>query len=114
MSGIRKHENDGYDYVRTLVPNTSIFSAPEITQIAQILPGPTPLENHTIMNYLVRKPPTNEAEKKAIEETMDFFSKLTYEEDYLLGLQVQHGLLSGAKEEVIFGRNEKGNQHFHR
>ena len=113
-SELWKHENDGYDYVRTLFPNSSIFSAPEITQIAQILPGPTPLENRTIMNYLVRKPPANEAEKKSTEETMDFFSKLTYEEDYILGLQVQHGLLSGAKKEVIFGRNEKGNQYFHR
>ena len=35
-----QHENDGYDFIRLFFPNVSIFVAPEITQIAQLIPGP--------------------------------------------------------------------------
>ena len=31
-------ENNGYDFVRILFPNVSIFLAPEITQVAQLSP----------------------------------------------------------------------------
>ncbi|MNU07019.1 hypothetical protein D3C72_2524300 [compost metagenome] len=36
------------------------------------------------------------------------------EEDYDLGLEIQKGLASGAHEHVTFGRNEPGNQYFHK
>ena len=43
-----------------------------------------------------------------------FFAKVVNDEDYLLGLKVQSGLEAGAMSHVTFGRNEPGNQHFHR
>jgi nitrite reductase/ring-hydroxylating ferredoxin subunit len=109
-----RRENYGYDFTRTIFPNISIFLAPEMGQIAQLLPGPGPAENRTVLNYICRERPADEASRVRVEEMCKFFGDVTYEEDYLLGLQVQKGLQSGAREFVTFGRNELGNQHFHK
>ncbi len=109
-----QYENDGYDFIRTLFPNVSIFVAPEITQIAQLIPGPTPSENRTILNFYHPRAPANDEEHQAVEQMMDWLQKVVDEEDYQLGLKVQRGLESGAFENMVFGRNERGNQYFHR
>ena len=44
---------------------------------------------------------------------MNFFRNVTYEEDYLIGMEIQKGLASGAHEDLVFGKNERGNQYFH-
>ena len=36
------------------------------------------------------------------------------DEDYLLGIEIQKGLNSNSKNSVLFGRNERGNQFFHK
>jgi hypothetical protein len=38
---------------------------------------------------------------------------VTYDEDYLLGLKIQQGLESGGVKNLVFGKNERGNQFFH-
>ncbi len=108
-----KQENNGFDFVRILFPNVSAFIAPEITQIAQLFPGPTPDKNRTVLNYLRREPVKDEADREAVEAAMNFFRDVTYEEDYLIGEDIQKGLESGAHKELVFGRNERGNQYFH-
>lgn len=107
------HENDGYDFIRTLFPNVSIFVAPEITQIAQLIPGPTVEQNRTVLHFLARQKPATEQEQQANEEMMNWLQRVVQEEDYDLGLEIQKGLASGAYEYVTFGRNEPGNQIFH-
>ena len=107
-------ENKGYDFVRVLFPNLSFFLAPEMCQYAQLMPGPTPDRNRTILNYIFPKKPDNDADLKKLDEMCSFFAKVVNDEDYLLGLKVQSGLESGAMKHVTFGRNEPGNQHFHR
>lgn len=106
-------ENNGYDFVRIFFPNVSIFIAPEITQVAQLFPGPTPDRNRTVLNYLRRDPIKDEADREAVEGAMNFFRDVTYQEDYVIGLQIQKGLESGAHDDLVFGRNERGNQYFH-
>ena len=106
-------ENNGFDFVRIFFPNVSAFIAPEITQIAQLFPGPTPGENRTVLNYLRRTPIADEADREAVESYMNFFRDVTYQEDYVIGLEIQKGLESGAHENLVFGRNERGNQYFH-
>ncbi len=83
-------------------------------QYAQLLPGPTPNANRTILNYIFPKKPQSEEELKRLDEMCNFFAKVTHEEDYLLGLKLQGGLEGRAMTHVTFGRNEPGNQHFHR
>jgi len=108
-----EQENNGYDFVRIFFPNVSIFVAPEITQIAQLFPGPTPGQNRTVLNYLRREPIRDEEDRAATEAAINFFRDVTYNEDYLIGLEIQRGLESGAHDELVFGRNERGNQFFH-
>lgn len=109
-----QRENRGYDFTRTLFPNMSIFLAPEMGQVSQLLPGPGPAENRTILSYICREAPADETARANVEEMCRFFGDVTHDEDYLLGRTVQKGLESGAREFVTFGRNEVGNQHFHR
>lgn len=107
-----EYENNGYDWIRTLFPNVSIFVAPEITMVSQIMPGPTPGENTTYLNFIH---PTKPVEEDAeLEKIMDWLRDVVDEEDYYVGLEIQKGLESGAYENVTFGRNERGNQVFHK
>ncbi|OYU35514.1 SRPBCC family protein [Novosphingobium sp. PASSN1] len=106
-------ENNGFDFARILFPNVSMFIAPEITQVAQLFPGPTPDRNRTVLTYLRREPIRDEADREQAEAAMNFFRDVTYTEDYLIGMDVQQGLQSGAHDEFLFGRNEPGNQYFH-
>lgn len=106
-------ENNGFDFVRIFFPNVSIFIAPEITQIAQLFPGPTPDRNRTVLNYLRREAPRDDADRANIETMIDFFRDVTYTEDYVIGLEIQKGLETAAHDDLVFGRNERGNQYFH-
>ncbi len=108
-----EQENEGFDFVRIFFPNVSVFVAPEITQIAQLFPGPTPDKNRTVLMYARKDPPKDEADREAVEQMINFLRDVTYTEDYLIGLQIQKGLESGAHEDLVFGRNERGNQFFH-
>ncbi|MFM6853566.1 MAG: aromatic ring-hydroxylating oxygenase subunit alpha [Sphingopyxis sp.] len=108
-----KQENNGFDFVRIFFPNVSIFVAPEITQVAQIFPGPTPDKNRTVLNYLRREPIRDEEDRANVEAAINFFRDVTYNEDYLIGLEVQKGMETAAHDELVFGRNERGNQYFH-
>jgi len=108
-----RQENNGYDFVRILFPNIAIFVAPEITQVAQLFPGPTPDKNRTVLNYLRKDGPRDDEDKEQLETMMNFFRDVTYGEDYVIGLEIQKGLESGAHDEIVFGRNERGNQYFH-
>lgn len=106
-------ENNGYDFVRIFFPNLSCFVAPEITQIAQLFPGETPDTNRTVLNYFRREPVRDEEDRANLETAINFFRDVTYTEDYLIGMEIQKGLESGAHKELVFGRNERGNQFFH-
>lgn len=109
-----QHENDGFDFIRLFFPNVSIFVAPEITQIAQLIPGPGPGENTTILHFFHPDPPKDAAEAQAREDMADWLMNVVDEEDYKVGLKVQRGLESGHIKDVIFGRNERGNQFVHK
>lgn len=106
-------ENKGFDFVRILFPNISAFLAPEIAQIAQLFPGPTPEQNRTVLLYARKDPPRDEADKAQLEEMITFLRDVTYNEDYIIGLEVQKGLQSGALDSIVLGKNERGNQFFH-
>ncbi len=109
-----QHETKGYDFIRLFFPNVSIFIAPEITQVAQMIPGPGHMENTTILHFLHPDPPQNEEDVAGRIEMADWLRNVVQEEDYNVGLRVQQGLETGLMKSVLFGRNERGNQYFHR
>jgi phenylpropionate dioxygenase-like ring-hydroxylating dioxygenase large terminal subunit len=106
-------ENNGFDFVRILFPNVSAFLAPELAQIAQLFPGPTPDKNRTVLLYARKEPAKDAEDLAAVEGMINFLRDVTYNEDYLIGLDIQKGLEAGAHENLVFGRNERGNQYFH-
>jgi phenylpropionate dioxygenase-like ring-hydroxylating dioxygenase large terminal subunit len=107
-------ENHGFDFVRMLFPNFSFFLAPEMCQFAQLFPGPTPDRNTTVLNYIFPAKPESAEAMEKLDAMCDFFYNVVLEEDYFLGLKVQNGLESGAMSHQLFGRNEPGNQFFHK
>ncbi len=107
-----KHENNGYDWIRTLFPNISIFVAPEITMVSQILPGPGPNQNTTYLNFIHPSKPAGEDAE--LQEMMNFLCDVVDTEDYHVGLEIQKGLEANAHSHVTFGRNEAANQLFHK
>ena len=106
-------ENHGFDFVRVLFPNISIFIAPELTQIAQLFPGPTPEENRTVLMFFRKDGPKDEEDAAGLEAMMDWLKNVVDEEDYMIGNLIQKGVNSGAYEHITLGKNERGNQFFH-
>lgn len=106
-------ENNGFDFVRIFFPNVSVFVAPELTQIAQLFPGPTPDRNRTVLLYVRKEPIKDDEDREKVETMIDFLRDVTYGEDYVIGMKIQKGLETGAHDELVFGRNERGNQYFH-
>ncbi|MFY7834983.1 MAG: aromatic ring-hydroxylating oxygenase subunit alpha [Novosphingobium sp.] len=107
-------ENLNYDFIRMLFPNFAMFLAPEMCQVAQLFPGSTPGSNVTVMNYIFPRAPADEAALKTLDEMCDFFFDVVEREDYHMGLRVQQGLEAMPDGHITFGRNEPGNQYFHK
>ncbi len=102
--------------VWTIFPHVSIASfdgGGRGVMISQLFPGETPLASCTVQNYLMERPPADEAAAEAAREQFKFLEYVVQEEDYATGLRQQKALLTGAMPYVQFGRNEGGGQRFH-
>jgi len=108
-------QDDGFGFVRTLFPNVSFaVRAGEGGLVSQLLPGPTVGRSKTIQTFLrANLPETDEGRARADAE-VELFYRAVRDEDYATVAGVQQGMASGAIEEVVFGRNEVGNQRLHR
>jgi len=108
-------QDDGFGFVRTLFPNVSFaVRSGAGGLVSQLLPGPTPDRSKTLQTFLrARLPETDEEEKRA-EREVELFYRAVRDEDYVTVDGVQQGLQSGALKDVVFGRNELGNQRLHR
>ena len=60
---------------------------------------------------ITEKPPID---PEGAEEQFDFFQKVVMQEDYAMGSSAEPALKEGGLDHILFGRNEQGNQHFHR
>ena len=58
--------------------------------------------------------PKDDATVKAARDQLDFLRYVVAEEDYATGLKQQQAMETGAKDHVLFGRNEGGGHNFHR
>jgi len=92
-----------------------LSTCPRITRamVSQLIPGPTHDRSRTIQTHVIAKD-ASEKERAATLERADFLEWVVNEEDYKTGLGIQSALASGANTEFVFGRNEPGNQMFHR
>jgi phenylpropionate dioxygenase-like ring-hydroxylating dioxygenase large terminal subunit len=100
----------------TVFPHVSIadFQAGgKLYLVSQLFPGASADESLTIQSFLATTEP-DEAQRAAIAQTMRFLEHVVRDEDYATGLGIQRALKTGAKRDVLFGRNESGGQRFHR
>jgi phenylpropionate dioxygenase-like ring-hydroxylating dioxygenase large terminal subunit len=103
--------------VWTIFPHVAIatfdVAGTVVRQLAQLFPGPTPERSTTVFTYLTPQEPTGE-QREAADKMVEFLLHVVGTEDYPTGVAITRGLRSGAKQHVLFGRNEGGLQRFHR
>jgi phenylpropionate dioxygenase-like ring-hydroxylating dioxygenase large terminal subunit len=104
----------GLAVIRTLFPNVSFAISPGGGMVSQLLPGPTPDRSTTIQNFVYRDVPKTPEEIAMAEIGRDVFHAAVRDEDNPMVAGIQRGLHSGAVDTFVFGRNELGNQRFHR
>ena len=100
----------------TIFPHISIADfdvGGKIYMVSQLFPGATADDSLTVQNFLVPDEPDEERQKQ-IETMMGFLEHVVRDEDYYTGNRIQRALKTGAKSELLFGRNEGGGQRFHR
>ena len=102
--------------VWTIFPHISIAGfdgGGRAVMLSQLFPGETPGTSYTVQHYLMAEEPKDEATVKAARDQLDFLRYVVAEEDYATGLKQQKAMETGAKEHVLFGRNEAGGHNFH-
>lgn len=104
--------------VWTIFPHVSIASFGEEGEcrgvlISQLFPGPSPDTSYTVQTYLLENVPDKEQASVAGEQ-FELLKYVVEKEDYATGLKQQQALQTGARDHVLFGRNEAGGQNFHR
>ncbi len=102
--------------VWTIFPHVSIadFDAGgKLYMVSQLFPGHTADESMTVQNFLATFDP-NEEQQVLVKEQMAFLENVVISEDYYTGLRIQRSIKTGAKKELLFGKNEGGGQRFHR
>lgn len=107
--------NDGLTVIRTLFPHVSFaVRHGEGGVVSQLFPGGRYDRSVTTQVFLAAKAPETEEEKAMFGMRTKMLHDVVKDEDYKTVDGVQEGLASGAIPDVIFGRNEIGNQRLHR
>jgi len=102
--------------VWTIFPHISIATfdvGVRAVLLSQLFPGESPAQSVTVQSYVMEHEP-NESGRAAAEKMFELLGHVVREEDYATGLRQQRALATGARAEVLFGRNEGGGQRFHR
>lgn len=104
--------------VWTIFPHISIASfyggGGRGALISQLFPGATVGESITTQFYVMENEPTDEAVREGARQQFDFLKIVVQDEDYSTGRRQHQALQSGMMNDVLFGRNERGGQVFHR
>ena len=111
--------------VWTVFPHVSIAAFPlrlpdrpsgsrpvTVHMVSMLYPGSTQAESSTVQHFVVDTEP-DEQITQAVAAQQAFLLHVVRDEDYATGLAIQRGLATGARTEVLFGRNEQGGQRFH-
>ena len=84
----------------------------KIYQVARVFPGATADESVTFLDFISTAPKTEEF-IAAANKQIAFLENVVRDEDYATGLKIQRTVKTGAKKDLIFGRNEGGAQYVH-
>lgn len=102
--------------VWTIFPHVSIASfagGGRSVMISQLFPGDTPETSYTNQIFLMEKAPDSPELRREADKQFEFLEYVVAEEDYATGIALQKNLSVGARDHVLFGKNERGGQAFH-
>ncbi len=102
--------------VWTIFPHISIasfFGGGRSVMISQLFPGETPETSYTNQIFLMQQKPETEEQQREAAKQFEFLEYVVAEEDYATGIALQKNLDVGARDHVLFGKNERGGQYFH-
>lgn len=108
--------------VWTIFPHISFAGDHSGGMFSQLFPGPTWDRSLTVQSWFVATKDVEQTRRSNLvpedtengsSEQQAFMRRVVEGEDYYTGLRLQRALASGAKTEVIFGRNEGGGHMFH-
>jgi phenylpropionate dioxygenase-like ring-hydroxylating dioxygenase large terminal subunit len=101
--------------VWTIFPHVSIasfYAGGRAVMLSILLPGVDVGQSFTTQIYLSERPLDEPARAQAAKQ-FAMLEHVVKEEDYDTGLRQQRALASGARDHVLYGRNEGGAQVFH-
>lgn len=101
--------------IHSCFPNLSISGIlGDHCLVSQIFPGPTPETTITRQSVLSARKPGTEAELAATRTFSAMTLQAVRDEDYAIGFGIQRGILAGANQHFLIGRNEPAVQNYHR
>jgi phenylpropionate dioxygenase-like ring-hydroxylating dioxygenase large terminal subunit len=99
----------------TLYPGTIIVSEPSHFEVWTILPDPSnPSRCTATLRFLTPIKPETDKQRKFLDMNWDVLMNAVEHEDWWVAGTIADGLPSSGINDVIYGRNEPVNQHFHR
>lgn len=83
-----------------------------MVMLSTLSPGSDPGSSVTVQTFLADFEVTDEL-RPLVDAQQRFLLDVVRDEDYATGLALQQALATGARDHVLFGRNEAGGQRFH-
>ncbi|MEM7468380.1 MAG: SRPBCC family protein [Pseudomonadota bacterium] len=97
-----------------LFPNTVYVWQLDHVELWHIYPdGNDPNQGCMRLSLYTPEPAVTETAKAHWDKNMELVIKVTEEEDFPVGEDIQQGFYSGAQDHITFGENEPGLVHFH-
>lgn len=107
-------EGQRFGFIRIFFPNVTGVIDSDLSLFTQTFPGPTVDKSRTVYLYLRKDQLKDDVERQELSKQIDYATfDIGYNEDVVIGLQIQKALQSRAHEALLYGRNERGNQYFH-
>jgi phenylpropionate dioxygenase-like ring-hydroxylating dioxygenase large terminal subunit len=98
-----------------LMPNTTLLRQPDHFQVLTFVPHPTdPTRSRMDVRLLVAEPVTTEADRQLWDRNFEILLSAVVDEDLPLNRRLQTAVMGRGVAPLIVGRNEPGNQLFHR
>jgi len=98
-----------------IFPNTMLIYQMDHVEVVQAYPADSgPDASNVVFTLYTPGIVTGERERRHFQKNFDLLRRVTEEEDFRLGEQIQRGFHVDGHDTVLYGRNEPGLAHYHR
>ncbi|WP_374616398.1 aromatic ring-hydroxylating oxygenase subunit alpha [Frankia sp. AgKG'84/4] len=99
--------------IYALYPNIVLSATVANGEVFRVYPGREPGHSVTYHQNATPMDLSDEATRKGAGEIFEYAHATVRDEDYRLAAEIQRAMASGARAELVFGRNEPGLHHRH-